>query len=117
MNVRRLIELSLSDIGVFNPDASMTEAALDHLNMIISNFTFWKPEDQPLERVTLSQTLQIPHYYLEIFELLLASREGLAYGVPISTIQTLEAKAKQLTDRLLYRRVQVSGMNSSGMVV
>jgi hypothetical protein len=105
MTVTRLIELALNDIGVTNPTPEEIEVAWDHLNMIVSNFDWWKPGDQPIDRfATVTETIQLPAYYLEVFENLLAAREAPSYGTPMTTIQALEIRAKMLTDRLIYKR-------------
>lgn len=118
MTVLELIELSLNDIGVTNPRSENIETAFKHLNMIVSNFTYWNPADTPIERFdTLSDVIQLPAYYLEIFELMLAAREALSYQIPVTEITFLETKVKQLTDRLTYRRLVNGGINASGMVI
>jgi len=118
MIVSRLIGLALNDVGVSDPRPEQYQNALDHLNMIISNFTYWKPEDQPIDRLAaLTDTIQLPTYYLEIFELLLAAREAITYGLPANAISLLEQKADQLTKHMTYRRVQNQGIGPSGMVI
>jgi hypothetical protein len=118
MKVQRLIELALGDIGVSNPSPDQYSSALDHLNMIISNFGFWNPDIQPIDKfLTIEESIELPAYYLETFELMLAAREALSHGLPMNVIQLLEVKVKQLTDRIVYRRVQNSGIGPSGMVI
>lgn len=105
MTVQELINLSLADVGQTNPTAEETNRAFAHLNLIISNFAWWDQDAQPIyEFSSLSQTINLPAYYLEIFEMLLASRQGLIFGLPMNVIGAFEGKAKQLTDRLVYRR-------------
>ena len=118
MNVQRLIDLALSDIGVSDPTPAQYETAFDHLNMIISNFGYWNPDVQPIDKFTaLSDVIQLPNYYIETFELMLAAREALGIGSPASTIQMLEMKVKQLTDRLVYRRISNQGIGPTTQVV
>lgn len=118
MTVETLIRLALADIGSTDPDPEQLQNAFDRLNLIISNFTFWNPEDQPIYAFTgLSQTINLPPYYCDTFEMLLAAREAITYGLSQSRIQILELKAKQLTDKLTYRRTENGGyFNASGMV-
>lgn len=118
MKVRELIENSLRGVGITNPDSDNYQTALRHLNMIISNFSFWNPEDQPIDRFdSLDEVIQLPAYYVEAFEIMLAAREALAYRLPASSVQLLESKAKQVTDRLTYRRITSTGIGPSGMVI
>lgn len=118
MTVQRLIELALADIGVTYPDNAQLKNAFDHLNLIISNFGFWNDEIQPIQSFTsITSTINLPPYYCEIFELLLAAREGIGYGIPVNSLTILETKAKQLTDRLVYRKSTKAGINASGMVI
>lgn len=105
MTVQRLIELALAKVGNESPTSSQINDAYDHLNMIISNFAYWDAEDQPITSFTsLSQTINLPPHYLAIFEFLLAAYEGITYGISANEIALYEAKAKQLTDRMVYRR-------------
>jgi hypothetical protein len=120
MTAQHLIELALRQVGNTHPSPEEYSVALDHLNSIISNFAYWDDTVQPVRSVaTLATELNLPPFYTEIFELLLAAREGMQYGIPMSNLQAYEAKAQQLTNRLVYRNLMASDLtiNSTTMVV
>src|SRR5512139_210086 len=118
MTVQKLIELALSDIGNSSPSSAEYQTALTRLNNIISNFAYWDEDEQPIRSFSaLTDTIHLPNYYLEIFELLLAAREGVSYGIPKTDIEYLELKAKQLTDRLQYRQLSVGTLSPTTFVV
>lgn len=120
MTVQKLIEKSLRMVGVdpTSLEGWQEQGALDHLNLVISNFAFWNPADQPISSFTaLTDTINLPNYYIEIFELLLAAKEGKTYHVPLIEIQELKQEAKVLTDKLVYRQQAMSSMKPTTNVI
>lgn len=105
MTAERLIQLALRQIGNTSPSPEDYNVAFDHLNFIISNWAFWDESTQPIKFIaTLATEINLPPYYLEIFELLLAAKEGQTIGLANTAIQMYEAKAQQLTNRLVYNK-------------
>lgn len=105
MTVERLIILALRNIGIVEPDAGQVQDAFDHLNQILSTFQWWGDWEQPIDSfASTADTINLPAYHVELFEMMLSAREAPAYGLAISQMELIEAKIKMLTTKIVYRR-------------
>lgn len=105
MTAQELISAALRKIGITDPDEQNITDGLADLNDVLATFAWWDDSVQPIYEITLlSDTINLPPYYLVALQDRLTSEVSTQYGLPLDRVMWLKKQADESMGELKNKR-------------